>query len=142
MSKVNWSKLKKLYISDETVSFMDLSEKFKVSNSAISMKAAKEGWTALRKETREKLDSKLVESVGNGLAEYQKKKYNIGQYLADKGLVTIRDTKEVITPRLGKEMIEAGYKLSDEVMGLNKPNQINIQNVGGEMNLEFVGKNE
>lgn len=72
---MNWGKIKKDYVSDSSMSYRKLAEKYGVSRTVIGKRAKKEGWSALRQEAAERSEAKLLETVGEENAKIDGKFY-------------------------------------------------------------------
>ena len=72
---MNWNEIKKEYISDQSMSYRKLSEKYGVSRTVIGDRAKKEGWVSLRREVAERAEAKLIENVGEKNAKIDVKCY-------------------------------------------------------------------
>ncbi len=72
---MNWGEIKKEYISDQSMSYRKLSEKYGVSRTVIGDRAKKEGWSALRKAATERAEAKLLENVSEKNAKIDSKCY-------------------------------------------------------------------
>ena len=72
---MNWSKIKNEYVSDSSMSYRKLAEKYGVSRAVIGEKAKKEGWRALRQAASERAEAKLLENVGEENARINGKFY-------------------------------------------------------------------
>lgn len=81
----DWKKIKAEYIRDTSASYRTLAKKYGVSFSSLGKLARKEKWTDLRKQSRHKADTKIVESVANKEAE----RINMFESIADKLLAQI-----------------------------------------------------
>lgn len=72
---MNWSKIKNEYVSDSSMSYRKLAEKYGVSRAVIGERAKKEGWRALRQAASERAEAKLLETVGEENARIDGKFY-------------------------------------------------------------------
>ena len=77
----DWKKIKAEYIRGS--SYRKLADKYGVSFSTIRSRGASEKWTDLRKESREKADKKIVESVARADAKRAEKLQTITDLLLD-----------------------------------------------------------
>lgn len=126
MSKVNWTILRNEYVTDESTSFSTLSAKYNISETSIAVKSSKEGWQEKRKETLEKIKQKLTEKTTETIASFQADKLKAGKYMIGVGLKGIQ-THTPRNARESREIIDSGYKIATEAMGLNDP-KVLIQN--------------
>jgi LysM repeat protein len=134
MSKIKWIKAKTDYIKDETQSFESISKKYGVSVTAVKVRASKDGWVKLRKQTLQKVNQKLPEKLGNELAEIKARHARLGRILQGKGYQKISKQKAV--PQDfddARRAIETGVKIEREALDLNKntPPMVNIKNIIG-----------
>lgn len=128
--KIDWTAAKKDYLTDPQLSYEDIAKKYKVSTKTIAIKAGKEDWVNKRKELTSNIQEKVIEKAGDKIAEFQAQKLKVGTLLISKGVQAFQDGKMTPkTARESKELIETGYKIASEAMGVDKPGtQINIQN--------------
>jgi hypothetical protein len=126
MSKVNWTILRNEYVTDESVSFSTLSAKYKISETAIAVRSSKEKWQELRKIALEKINSKLTEKTTETIASFQADKLKAGKYMVSVGLKGIQ-SHAPRNARESREIIDSGYKIATEALGLDNP-KIAIQN--------------
>ena len=79
--KANWHKALTDYISDESLSYDDISKKYNVSIDAVKRIAVKEEWVKLRSETKQKIIQKLPEKTGDKIAEVNARHANFAKIL-------------------------------------------------------------
>ena len=127
MSRVNWTEIKNKYISDETISFVKLAELYPMSVTSIAERARKEGWTKLRQEALLKISEKFIEKTTDTISSFQADKLKAGKYMVGVGLQGIKD-HQPRNARESKEVVETGYKIATEAMGLDKANAITVLN--------------
>lgn len=126
--KIDWTAAKKDYITDETLSYEDIAKKYGLATQSVAARAGKDGWVEQRKKALSKIDQKLIEKATDIVAEFQAKKLKVGQAMVAIGLQGIQ-AHPPRSARESKEVVDSGYKIATEAMGLDKPqNQINIQN--------------
>jgi len=123
MAIVDWVILKNEYITDEKVSFRSLSEKYGISDTAIAERASREEWTKLRQKTLEKVGQKLVEKTTDKIASFLADKLTNGLHIVDVGMKGL-GYRPPMNTRTSMQLIELGYKLSTEALGLNVPKNI------------------
>jgi hypothetical protein len=68
-NKVNWRKIKTEYIRDLTASHRSLAAKYGVAVSAVSKRAAEEGWAQARKEYNEKVVQEMLQECARADAQ-------------------------------------------------------------------------
>ena len=127
MAKINWTILKNEYITDETTSLEGLAVKYGVSDTAVKEKSVKESWGELRKQSIQKVSEKLAEKTTETIASFQADKLKAGKYMVGVGLTGIQ-THQPRNARESKEVVETGYKIATEAMGLDKANAVTVLN--------------
>jgi hypothetical protein len=60
---IDWYEARKLYLSDNTLSYDDIAKKFGTSKTAVGNRAKAEDWTNLRQDLHEKAFSKFTEKL-------------------------------------------------------------------------------
>ena len=60
---IDWYEARKLYLSDNTLSYEDIAKKFGTSKTAVSNRARAEDWTNLRQDLHEKAFSAFTEKL-------------------------------------------------------------------------------
>lgn len=104
MSRTNWHKVLTDYISDETVSYQKIADKYGVSKRAVVKQAKKANWQLMRQQTALKVHQKLPEKVGEELAETVVRHVKYAQLLQGIAVKTLVDQKDetgrVIKPGL------------------------------------------
>jgi hypothetical protein len=118
MAIVDWVILKNEYITDETVSYRSLSEKYGVSDTAIAERASRERWAELRRDTLVKVGQKLVEKTTDKIATFLADKLTTGLCMVELGTKGIYENPPQ-NARESKDLIELGYKIATEALGLN-----------------------
>ena len=89
---MDWKAIKKEYIAGGT-SYRKLVDKYGVSLTTLQRVAKKENWQALRKQTEDKTNTKIVESVSN-----EQSKVNIGiNEVAEKLIAKMNETIDKLT---------------------------------------------
>jgi hypothetical protein len=122
--RIDWVKVKNDYLTHADIGYRVLAKKYHCNRVTIAERGGKENWVELKKNTLKKIDLKTVEksvdAVSADVIRFNHQKDLDGQKLIEKGLTGIRNTT-VLSPRIGKELVEVGYKLRTEAMGLDKP---------------------
>ena len=62
---MDWNKIKTEYITDESVSYRKLSEKYGISLGTLFKRAKREDWVGLRKRSQDGVVAKTVEKIEN-----------------------------------------------------------------------------
>lgn len=62
-TKIDWFEARKVYLSNSTISYKDIAEKFKISLTTVEKRAKSEGWVELRQELGEKAFNELTEKL-------------------------------------------------------------------------------
>lgn len=137
MAKINWLILKNEYITDPTTSLEKLAIKYGVSDTAVKEKSANESWAELRKQSLQKISDKLTEKTTDTIASFQADKLKAGKYMIGVGLTGIK-THAPRNARESREIIDSGYKIATEAMGLNDP-KVLIQN---NQNINYISLND
>jgi hypothetical protein len=130
MARYNWGLAKAYYIGHEDASYEDVSKKFGMSVSAIKyyQQRMDENWVELRRQAVQHMAASLPQKTGDKLAEFQAEKLKIGKFLIGVGVQGINEHKPR-TAREAREVIDSGYKIATEAVGLDKPGAtVNIQN--------------
>jgi len=126
--KINWLAAQQEYVADTTLSYVDIANKYGVSDRAVANVAKKYNWVAARQATTAKVREKLQDSVSDTIVEFQAEKLKVGKFLIGVGVQGITEHKPR-TARESREVLDSGYKIATEAMGLNKPGTtVNIQN--------------
>jgi len=128
MAKFNFTLAREYYVTHEDASYSKISEKFGMSEQAIQMyqKRMDENWPDLRRQALAKAKEMLPEISGNTIARFQAEKLSVGKYLVSEGIKGIKANppKSAFVANL---LVESGYKLSTQAMGLDKPDvQVNV----------------
>lgn len=142
-TKVNWTNIKREYITDTTASFKGLATKYKLSEETVSEKSRKEKWPLLRQEVQRKAEIALVNDAENEILEVKKRHVRIAKILQKVGLEALEKLK--YTPKTAKDALEfliEGIKIEKQTMGLdqNKPVPAIVNIIGKEK--EIIGKYE
>lgn len=98
----DWKRIKAEYIAGGT-SYRKLAEKYKVSLTTLTRTAKREDWRGLRKQTEDKVTSKIVDVVSEKNAKIDDTYYRLVDKLLKKAEKTIDDIDEW-HPTLLKEM--------------------------------------
>lgn len=140
MAKINWIKAQREYVTDPTMSYAKIGDKYGVSETAVKEWAAKLNWQKLRADTLQNVAEKLPEKAGDQIASFQAEKLKIGKWMVGVGVKGIQE-KPPRNAREAREVIDSGYKIATEALGLDKPNtQVNIQNNNFMSLSDFVGQ--
>ena len=120
---MDWNKIKAEYIAGGT-SYRKLAEKYGVKFSNLKNVAIKEGWTHLKEQTKNKADTKIVNSVANDISKNAIKINDVADKLLDKILVLLND-----------EAVELGSQSIKNLTSSLKDIK-NIKDVKSEIDLE------
>lgn len=135
MAKITWSQALIDYISDETVSYSSIAQKYGVSVQAVKKRASKEKWQYLRTNTIQEVDQKLPEKLGEEIAEVNAKHAKIGRLLTDKGIKAIEESK--LSPKNfdeAKDSIKDGIRIEREALNIQDKQQSAVA-----IQINFVG---
>lgn len=67
--KIDWLAAKKDYISDSTISYSKIANKYGVTKNAVTNRAKKEGWPKLRQDLSDRASTKVEDKIVDDLAE-------------------------------------------------------------------------
>jgi uncharacterized protein YjcR len=138
MVKIDWRKARLDYVTDESMSYVKIAEKYKLNESTVKRHALKNGWVDLRQATLQRATELLPEKAGEQIANFQAEKLKIGKALIDASMTALE--KEGNKPNGFKQVREgivSGYKIATEAMGLDKPNtQINLNQQNNFLTLD------
>ncbi len=139
MAKINWASALTKYITDQSVSYQDISNEFGVSKTAVNNRATKENWQKLRAETLSKLEQNLTKKVADEITEAVIQHIEIGKLLVARGLTAIQDKS--LNPDSwdkAKEAIKDGITIQRKAMRLDEqpPIQQAVQIVFTDENLK------
>lgn len=123
----DWSKIKAEYIRDHSVSYRSLAEKYGVSFSSLGKLARKEKWTDLRKQSRHKADTKIVESVAKAEAKKVDKILTIADMLLEMIEEGIRDGSLNLTTKNSMRDITGALRDIREIKGMKSDLDIQEQ---------------
>ena len=123
---MDFSKLKKEYLKGNT-SYRKLAEKYNVPFGTLRKVAAKEKWTELRDKTRDKTDTKIVESISDEEANRAKRLLTVSDRLLERieGMVEELTTGEVLLDRTTLKQITGALKDIKDIQGIK--NSIDIE---------------
>lgn len=140
MPKINWLKAQREYVTDPTLSYAKIAAKYGVSETAVKEWASKLNWQKLRSDTLQNVADRLPEKAGEQIAEFQAEKLKIGKWMVGVGVKGIQE-KPPRNSREAREIVDSGYKIASEALGLDKPGtQVNIQNNNFMSLSDFVGE--
>lgn len=93
--KVDWYEARKVYLSDNTISYSDIAKKFGVSKKAVTDIASKESWPSLRQDLSEKafneFTQKLLDTKSEAQARHLQHFQNL-QGLANRSIMEMAET--------------------------------------------------
>jgi len=139
MAKIDWLAAQRDYIADQTASYESIAEKYGVSKTAVAEVARKYNWVAAKEQALSKAVQKLHDNLPDRIAKFQEEKLSIGKFLVGVGVKGIQE-KPPRTAREAREILDSGYRISTEAMGLDKPQtQVNVQNTTLSMH-DFVAQ--
>ena len=108
---MDWEKLKIEYITTKT-SYRKLAEKYNVSFAVLRRVAEKEKWKKLKAQTKQKADTKLVNSVAKDMVKHSIKINDVADKLLDK-IVMILDEFEGIDSQAIKQLTSSLKDIKD-----------------------------
>jgi hypothetical protein len=80
---VDWKRIKAEYIAGGT-SYRKLAEKYVVPRSNLERVAKREGWTALRRQTEDKAEAKIIDAISDKSAKIDNKYFSLVDKLLDR----------------------------------------------------------
>jgi hypothetical protein len=80
---VDWKRIKAEYIAGGT-SYRKLAEKYGVPRSNLERVAKREGWTALRRQTEDKAEAKIIDAISDKSAKIDDKYFSLVDKLLDR----------------------------------------------------------
>ncbi|MBQ2396075.1 MAG: hypothetical protein II304_03405 [Bacteroidales bacterium] len=154
---MDWNKLKREYIQGNT-SYRKLAEKYDVPFGTLRKVAAKENWRDLRDKTRQKADTKIVESEAENQAKRMTRLLSVTDKLLDAVEKAVNEfsTEELLLDKSALKSLSGAIKDIKEIQGIksaidireqearianlrknaesddNKPNEITITIEGGD----------
>ena len=141
MAKIDWNKARGDYVRDPTMSYAKIAFKYGVSETVVKEWAAKQEWQQLREETSRKIAEKLPEKIAESVTEFQARKFYQGKQVTERAMEVINDPGTFISSRTAKELLDIGFKIQTEAMGLDDPKTVvNIQNNTFMSLSDFVGE--
>lgn len=138
MSKFDWKAAKSRYISSESVTYLDLSEKFGMSVAAIKayQKRHGENWPRLRRQAIQNVSNRLPEVMGETLAQIQARHVKVGKLLQEKGLEAIQTGKaEIRLARDARDFLVDGIAIERRTLGMDAMNKSQGVNVNVTMSI-------
>ena len=119
---MNWQKIKAEYIAGGT-SYRKLAEKYNVPFGTLRRVAEREGWTQKRAQVAHKADTKMIESISDGVAE---KAVDIID-VADRLLSKITDVIECVTTTQDIRHLTSALKDLKDIKGIKSEADIREQ---------------
>ena len=139
--KLDWNRARKDYVGDTSMTYAKIAFKYGVSETVVKEWAAKLEWQKLREQTALKIAEKLPEKIAESISQFQARKFHQGKQITDRAMEVINDPSTFISSRTAKELIDVGFKVQTEALGLDDPKtQINIQNNTFMSLSDFVGE--
>jgi hypothetical protein len=68
-TKINWVKARNEYVSDPTVSYMDIAKRYGVAKKTVESHAKRDGWVNARQKVGDEAESRLEERIVDDLAK-------------------------------------------------------------------------
>jgi len=136
MSKLNWIQAKSEYMTDSTMSYVKLAQKYGVAVSTIADKAGSERWAVEKERTLAKIEQnaidKTIEKASESIAEVNLRHINTARLLQKEGIVAItqRNVKPIYA-RDAKDYIVEGINLERKALNMDSKENttnVNIQN--------------
>lgn len=125
MAKVNWQNAKQDYISDPTLSYLDIAKKYRVSVRMVAKVGSAENWPALRDEFTQKVQQMFIEKAPDVATEARLRHLKYSKLLQAKSLGVVKDTKPKSFESAQSALI-AATKLEKESLGIEPPKKVDI----------------
>ena len=122
---MDWNKLKAEYIAGGT-SYRKLAEKYDVSFAILRRVAEKEKWSKLKAQTRQKADTKMVNSISSDIAKSSVKLNDVCDKVLDK-IANILSTYDELDTQAIKH-ITSSLKDIKEIKGVKSDIDLKEQN--------------
>lgn len=114
---MDWNKIKAEYIAGGT-SYRKLAEKYKVSFAILRREAEKGKWTKLKAQTKQKADTKIVNSIAKDIANNSVKINNVADKLLEKISCMIEEHEEILYNSQSLKHITSALKDIKDIKGL------------------------
>jgi hypothetical protein len=125
MAKVNWQKAKQDYISNPTLSYLDVAKKYRVSPRMVAKVGSSENWPRLRDEFAKKVQQKFIEKAPDAATEARLRHLKYSKLLQAKSLGVVKNTKPKSFESAQSTLISA-TKLENESLGIEPPKKIDL----------------
>ena len=122
---MDWNKIKAEYIAGGT-SYRKLADKYNVSFAILRREAEKGKWTKLKAQTKQKADTKIVNSVANDISKNAIKINDVADKLLDK-IITLLDEFDGIDSQSIKQLTSS-LKDIKEIKGVKSDIDLKEQN--------------
>lgn len=125
MAKVNWQIAKQDYISNPTLSYLDIAKKYRVSSRMVAKVGSSENWPRLRDEFAGKVQQKFIEKAPDVAMEARLRHLKYSKLLQAKSLGVVKDSKPRSFESAQSTLI-AATKLENESLGIEPPKKIDL----------------
>jgi len=122
MAKINWSEARAKYISDETISYNDIAKEYGVVYKTVAVWAKKQNWIKLRKESALNGNQKVIEKVGDSIAEVNARHIRTGKLFQEAGINPVKNKR--FKPRSFDQAlrsVDKGIEMERKALGIDKP---------------------
>jgi len=109
--KIDWNKAKVMYVSDDTVTYLQVSKAFGVSHKGVKARGSAEHWRDQRRDVAEKINERLIEKSVDKLAEVNARHTSIYKNMQALGLSELNIAMNEIL-RLQKWSKDSGMPLT------------------------------
>lgn len=123
------------------MTYAKIAFKYGVTERMVQEVGARENWAGLRETTSLKVREKLPEKIAESISQFQARKFHQGKQVTERAMEVINDPNTFVSSRTAKELLDTGFKIQTEALGLDKPGtQVNIQNNTFMSLSDFVGE--
>jgi hypothetical protein len=126
-TKIDWQKARKDYVSDTSLTYQDIADRYNCSLKAVKKVGSRDSWREGREAIIQRANEKVQENVADQLAEVNERHTNTYKNMQALGLSQLNIALTEVR-RLQKEADDQGVPLS-----------INKDGIIGQQRLKFLG---